>query len=201
MTVAGLILAAGAGRRFGGPKALAVFDGVTLLERAVALVEAGGCDPVVVVLGAEAERVGDVTHLPGVTTVVNPDWATGMGSSLRAGLSALAETEPAEVAAAVVALVDQPLIGPDAVRRLRVAHAEGARAAVATYDGRPRNPVLLDRSVWAEVAEEAVGDAGARHFLTAHPDLVTPVPCEDTGSPADIDTRADLERFVSGKGR
>lgn len=188
MTVAGLLLAAGAGRRFGGPKALAVFDGVTLLERGVALLEAGGCEPVVAVLGAEAEQVGAVTYLAGVVTVTNPDWATGMGSSLRAGLRAL----PDDVEAVVVALVDQPLIGPDAVRRLRVAHTRGAKAAVATYDGEPRNPVLLDRSLWAEVADAALGDTGARGFLKAHPELVVPVMCDDTGSSADIDTRDDL---------
>lgn len=188
MTVAGLLLAAGAGRRFGGPKALAVFEGTTLLERGVALLEAGGCAPIVAVLGAEAELVPDVTYLPGVTTVTNPDWATGMGSSLRVGLKSL----PEDTTAVVVALVDQPLIGPDAVRRLLIAHAHGARAAVATYRDRPRNPVLLDRALWEAVSAEAVGDTGARSFLKAHPELVTRVPCDDTGSPEDIDTQADL---------
>lgn len=188
MTVAGLLLAAGAGRRFGGPKALAVFEGTTLLERGVALLEAGGCAPIIAVLGAEAELVPDVTYLPGVTTVTNPDWAMGMGTSLRVGLESL----PEGVTAVVVALVDQPLIGPDAVRRLVVAHASGAPAAVATYRGKPRNPVLLDRSLWDAVAADAVGDTGARGFLKAHPELVTLVPCDDTGSPEDIDTQADL---------
>lgn len=188
MTVAGLLLAAGAGRRFGGPKALAVFEGTTLLERGVALLEAGGCAPIIAVLGAEAELVPDVTYLPGVTTVTNPDWAMGMGTSLRVGLESL----PEGVTAVVVALVDQPLIGPDAVRRLVVAHASGAQAAVATYRGKPRNPVLLDRSLWEAVAADAVGDTGARGFLKAHPELVTLVPCDDTGTPEDIDTQADL---------
>lgn len=188
MTVAGLLLAAGAGRRFGGPKALAVFEGTTLLERGVALLEAGGCAPIIAVLGAEAELVPDVTYLPGVTTVTNPDWAMGMGTSLRVGLESL----PEGVTAVVVALVDQPLIGPDAVRRLVVAHASGAQAAVATYRGKPRNPVLLDRSLWDAVAADAVGDTGARGFLKAHPELVTLVPCDDTGTPEDIDTQADL---------
>ncbi|MGH3519522.1 MAG: nucleotidyltransferase family protein [Haloechinothrix sp.] len=182
MTVGGLLLAAGAGRRFGGPKALAVFKGTTLLERGIALLRAGGCEPIHVVLGAET------AELNGVMSVLNPEWASGMGSSLRVGLSSL----PEGVDAVVVALVDQPLIGAEAIRRLRAAHAGGAAAAVATYAGEPRNPVLLDRSLWDAVATEAVGDTGARRFLNQHPEVVTAVPCDDTGSPSDIDTQDDL---------
>ncbi|MGB8651298.1 MAG: nucleotidyltransferase family protein, partial [Mycobacteriales bacterium] len=71
----------------------------------------------------------------------------------------------------------------------------GAVAAVATYEGQPRNPVLLDRSTWVEVAAGAVGDVGARPWLRAHPDLVSRVPCDGTGTPSDIDTPADLARL------
>ncbi|MGH3949438.1 MAG: nucleotidyltransferase family protein, partial [Pseudonocardiaceae bacterium] len=110
------------------------------------------------------------------------------GSSLRAGLDSL----PDAVDAVVVALVDQPLVGAEAVRRLCAAHAQGACAAVATYQGEPRNPVLLDRALWEPVAAEAVGDSGARGFLKRHPEHVTQIACDDTGSPADIDTQADL---------
>ncbi|MCY7364825.1 MAG: molybdopterin-guanine dinucleotide biosynthesis protein MobA, partial [Frankiaceae bacterium] len=70
--------------------------------------------------------------------------------------------------------------------------AGGAVAAVATYDGRPRNPVLLDRTTWAGVAEAASGDDGARSWLRAHPDLVTAVDCTDVGAPDDLDTPQDL---------
>ncbi len=129
---------------------------------------------------------------PGVLAVHNPNWRTGMGSSLAAGLA----TVPDTCAAAVIALVDQPLVGPEAVRRLIAAHAGGARVAVAAYAGAPRNPVLLAREHWAEVTALAVGDAGARPFLRAHPDLVTLVECGDTGSPDDLDTRSDLDRLA-----
>ncbi|WP_225918480.1 nucleotidyltransferase family protein, partial [Actinocatenispora comari] len=182
-TVAGLLLAAGAGRRFGRPKALVPFRGRTLLEHGVALLAGGGCDPVYVVSGAAP------LTCPGATVVDNPAWRDGMGSSLRAGISAL----PGEADATVVALVDQPLVGVEAVRRLIAAHRAGARLAVAGYAGEPRNPVLLSREYWPRLLASARGDRGARAFLRAHPELVTLVECGDTGSPADIDTPEDLD--------
>lgn len=189
MTLAGLVLAAGSGSRFGAPKALVRLSGELLVVRAVRLLREGGCDPVVVVLGAAAKQVRTV--LAGEQVVVAPDWETGMGASLRAGLAALAG---GPAGACVVALVDQPLVGAAAVQRLDRAWRDGAVAAVATYDGAPRNPVLLDRTTWPGVAALARGDVGARPWLVAHPELVTAVPCGDTGSAFDIDTPADLER-------
>jgi CTP:molybdopterin cytidylyltransferase MocA len=188
---AGVVLAAGGGSRFGGPKALVRLDGELLVERTVRVLRAGGCGPVVVVLGAAAADVraaADLTGVPGVSTVDNLDWGTGMASSLRAGLAAV----PAEAPAAVVALVDQPLVTAAAVRRLGAAWRDGAVAAVAAYGGQPRNPVLLDRSVFAAVAAAATGDAGARAWLRANPESVTLVPCDGLGDPFDIDTPADL---------
>ena len=188
--VAGVLLAAGEGSRFGRPKALVELDGATLAERGVAVLRAGGSDPVLAVLGAA--RV----ELPGARTVHNDQWRTGMGSSLRAALRALAGGRPAEVGAVVVALADQPLIGPEAVARLIAAYRGGASVAVAAYQGKPRNPVLLAREHWPEVIATAVGDTGARAFLRARPELVTLVECGDVGSPDDIDTPADLARIT-----
>jgi CTP:molybdopterin cytidylyltransferase MocA len=184
--VAGVLLAAGSGSRLGRPKALVVLGGQSLAARGIALLRAGGADPVVVVTGAAG-----LTDLPDdVICVHNPDWPTGMGSSLAVGLAAV----PAGCDAAVVALADQPLVGPESVRRLIAAHQAGAGVAVATYDGRPRNPVLIGRVHWPEVVALAVGDVGARPFLRAHQDLVTPVECADTGRPDDIDSPEDLAR-------
>ena len=185
--VAGVLLAAGEGSRFGQPKALVKLDGQTLAERGVRLLRAGGADPVLIVVGAAPVEVGDAQ------TVDNPDWRTGMGSSLRAALRALAS---ADAGAAVIALADQPLVGREAVARLIAAYQAGATVAVAAYQGKPRNPVLLAREHWPEVIETATGDQGARAFLRARPDLVTLVECGDTGRPDDIDTRADLERIA-----
>jgi CTP:molybdopterin cytidylyltransferase MocA len=210
MSVAGVLLAAGEGSRFGQPKALVELDGVTLAQRGVDLLRVGGADPILVVTGATP------VQLSGTYSVHNPDWRTGMGSSLRVALHALGSdpAEPADLAApaedagamalesadqppigaVVVALADQPLVGAQAVARLIAAYRVGATVAVAAYDGRPRNPVLLAREHWPEVIAMATGDQGARPFLRARPGLVTLVECADTGSPDDIDIPADLER-------
>lgn len=190
MSVAGVLLAAGAGRRMGGPKALVEFDGEPLVRRGVRLLADAGCDPVLVVMGAAAGEVAPLCD--GADVVVAAGWATGMGASLRAGLEALAGSA---ATSAVVVLVDQPLVTAEAVQRLVAASVRGAVAAVATYDGRQRNPVLLDRSVWPGVAEAAVGDAGARHWLRSHPELVVEVDCTGSGSPDDVDTPEDLARL------
>jgi len=190
-TVAGVLLAAGEGSRFGRPKALVELNGRTLAERGVHLLRAGGADPILVVTGAAQ------VELDGTVTVYNPEWRSGMGSSLRAALLALGHSDSDSLGAVVVALADQPLVGAGAVARLIAAHREGARVAVAAYEGKPRNPVLLAREHWPEVIEMAAGDTGARAFLRARPELVTLIECGDTGRPDDIDTPADLARIAA----
>jgi len=184
--VCGVVLAAGAGRRLGTPKALLEVDGRRLVDGAVAVLRDAGLDDVVVVTGAAPVEVA------GARVVDNQGWRSGMGSSLRAGLAA------AEGSAAVLLMVvDTPGIGAAVVRRLLDAFAEGATVAVATYDGAPRNPVLLGREHWAAAGRLAVGDVGARAFLSAYPELVTPVECGDVGDPGDLDTAEDLRRLDS----
>jgi CTP:molybdopterin cytidylyltransferase MocA/ribosomal protein S18 acetylase RimI-like enzyme len=208
-TVAGVLLAAGEGSRFGRPKALVDLNGHTLAERGAELLRAGGADPILIVTGAAQ------VNLPRTHTVYNPDWRTGMGSSLRAALRALISAGPThppetparpaaepvipltDVGAVVVALADQPAVGSEAVARLIAAYRGGASVAVAAYEGQPRNPVLLAREHWPEVIATATGDTGARAFLRARADLVTLVECGDTGRPDDIDTPADLARIAA----
>lgn len=185
MTVAGLLLAAGAGRRYGMPKALARLGGGRLLvERGAATLREGGCDPVVVVLGAAADRVRAEASLGDAIVVDNPRWPTGMGSSLGLGLRAALELG---VEAALVLLVDLPGVTPAAVRRV-AALASPDALVMAGYGPRRGHPVLLGREHWAGVAAAATGDVGARPYLVAHSAAVRVVPCDDVADDRDVDT-------------
>jgi len=188
--VVGLVLAAGAGRRMGRPKAL-VDD---WLSSSVAVLRDGGCADVTVVLGASAAEAARL--VPGVPVVVAEDWAEGMSASLRAGLRALSDRLDASDADAVlVTLVDLPDVGPDVARRLldrplsrpALSRPEQLRAALAraTYDGRPGHPVLIGADHVAEVIAGASGDRGARDYLATHPH--DEVECGDLASGVDVD--------------
>ncbi|MBS43921.1 MAG: molybdopterin-guanine dinucleotide biosynthesis protein MobA [Nocardioides sp.] len=182
--VAGLLLAAGAGRRMGGPKALVRHDdGTPWVAGAVGVLVDGGCGGVTVVLGASAEEARPL--VPAAADVVVADhWADGMGASLRAGLAAL-ESGPAD--AALVLLVDLPDLVPAVVARLLADASGPAALARAAYEGVPGHPVLLGRDHWAGVADTAVGDRGARDYLAAHAAVVRPVECGDLATGADRD--------------
>ncbi|HTK62767.1 MAG TPA: nucleotidyltransferase family protein [Pseudonocardia sp.] len=205
---AGLLLAAGAGRRMGRPKALVELDGTPLVRRALAALVDGGCCPLVVVVGAQAE---DVAALVGddALVVTAEDWASGMGASLRAGLAALAgmteqtgkagqagKAGSAGPSAAVVHLVDLPGVGPEAIARLAAAATGPEVLARAVYGGRPGHPVLIGRAHWDAVRAEATGDQGARGYLAGHPGLEM-VECGDIADPRDVDTPGALEAFRS----
>ncbi|GAA3045643.1 nucleotidyltransferase family protein [Kitasatospora albolonga] len=193
VNVPALVLAAGGGRRLGGrPKALITRQGRPLLSHALKVVREGGCAGAVVVLGAAAEQVRAAVDTGASVLVDNPDWEGGMGSSLRAGLAAL----PPDATAALVMLVDTPGVTPAAVARLLAAHAAGADLAAAGYHGRRGHPVLIGARHFAEAAAGAVGDAGARALLAAHP--VELVECGDVAVPDDLDTPEDLARWGAG---
>ncbi|MEU2231033.1 nucleotidyltransferase family protein [Streptomyces vietnamensis] len=193
--VAGLLLAAGGGRRLGGrPKALLPHRGRPLVEHAVGVLRAAGCEVVHVVLGASADAVRERAELPGCVLVDNPEWAEGMGSSLRVGLGSLA-ADPRGVDAALVFLVDQPGIGAEAVARVRAAYGARDSLVAASYGGKRGHPVLFGADRWAGIAEGAVGDRGARDYLAAHRDAITLVDCSDVAEPYDIDTEADLSHL------
>ncbi|MFJ1901451.1 NTP transferase domain-containing protein [Streptomyces sp. NPDC088115] len=191
--VAGLLLAAGGGRRLGGrPKALLEHRGGLLVDHAVRVLRDGGCGPVHVVLGAAADDVRAGAELSGCAVTVNPEWTEGMGSSLRAGLAALAGTGADAV---VVLLVDQPGIGAGAVARVRSAYRSRTSLAAASYAGERGHPVMFGADLWADVSAGAVGDQGARAYLREHRDAITLVECSDVAQAYDIDTAEDLSHL------
>jgi CTP:molybdopterin cytidylyltransferase MocA len=173
----GVLLAAGAGTRFGMPKVL-VQQGEWLRIAVAALVD-GGCDEVLVVLGAAVVEVPAPAR-----AVVADDWAEGMSASLRAGLAAAAGARRV-----VLHLVDTPDIGPDVVRRM-VAVADNSAAGLvrAAYGGRPGHPVVIAAGYWPELVASLHGDQGARKFLADHTGEVVIVECGDLAGGADIDT-------------
>jgi len=154
-------------------------------------------DEIIVVAGKDAEELHGVCQPYGARIVENPAWAKGMSTSVLRGLAACGP----EARGAVVLLADQPLVGAGAVERLVAAFEAGARVAVATYGGEPRNPVLFSREVWPLLMTELSGDEGARPFLRRHPELVVRVPCDRVGDPADVDTVEDLRRLERLRGR
>jgi molybdenum cofactor cytidylyltransferase/nicotine blue oxidoreductase len=153
------------------------------LEAAVA----SGLRPVLLVSGYKRHLV-DAAAPAGVDIVHSHRWHDGIAHSLRAALDAL--DGYASIGAVCVGLADQPRIGAEAYQRVAAAYGDGAQLAVATYDGVRGNPVMLASSLWAE-AHQLDGDEGARVLMQQHP--VVEVPCDDTGSPADVDTPADLD--------
>lgn len=195
----GVVLAAGAGTRLGlGPKALLPFRGRPLVEAVAGTLLDGGCREVVVVLGAGAPKVAAAAELGRYRVAVNPDWETGMGSSF---LLADQTADPADHL--LIALVDQPGLAPATVRRLLATHRPG-RITAAAYRRREAadggvppalhrgHPLLIDAALRGAVSATVTGDAGARGFLQAHPDLVDEVDCSDQSTGEDIDTPDQL---------
>ena len=205
-----IVLAAGGGSRFGGGKLLAPFaplGGRPLIEASLSALRESPVGEIILVVGKDAEKLRTICEPYGARVVENPDWKTGMSTSVRTGITACGS----KARAAVVALADQPFVKPEAIHRLVEAFEGGAEIAVSTYGGKRRNPVLFSREVWPVLLGELSGDAGARVMLEKHPELVTEVPCDDVADPADVDTVEDLRRLedraeaeafgVSGGGR
>jgi molybdenum cofactor cytidylyltransferase len=187
--IAGIVLAAGASRRFGSQKLLAPLGGVPLARRSVEALLGARLDEVIVVLGSDASAVGAALHGLPVRLVTNPAYAAGMSTSLRAGLDALS----AATSAVVIALGDQPGAGADVVDRLVERYRAGTAAIIAPlYRGAARgNPVLFDRSVFDEL-RAVTGDEGGRSVVARDAARVALVEIEGE-MPRDVDVPGDLE--------
>jgi molybdenum cofactor cytidylyltransferase len=188
--ISGLVLAAGAGTRFGSAKQLADLDGRPMLEHSILAMVASPVRRVVVVLGSGAEEVLQRVDLRGADAVVCERWAEGQSASLACGLAELSGSE-----AVVVTLGDQPFVSPDAIRRVIAARGDGAAAVRATYHGEPGHPVLLERRLF-ERMRDVTGDHGARNLLISMP--TREVPCDDLGGGQDVDTPAQLDALRAG---
>jgi len=186
--VAAVVLAAGAGSRFGGGKLLAPVEGRPILQHVLDRIAESGVDEVIVVLGADAAEVERTLDWRGERRVRNPEPSRGLSSSLQVGVAALDD----DVEAAMIVLGDQPLLPARAVRALLDAEVDGGTPIVVPVygDNAGRNPVLLGREAFGLV-EEATGDRGLGPLLAAHPELVREIPIRVEGGNPDVDTRAD----------
>ena len=188
--IGGIVLAAGAGIRFGGGKQLALLEGRPLLEYAVRAMTSAPVGRVIVVLGAEAERVLLGVDLHGAEPHVCERWSEGQSASLACGLAEMTDCE-----AVIVTLGDQPRISPDAIRRVIAARGPDALAVRATYGGDPGHPVLLERRLFGRM-RNVTGDHGARNLLmSVH---VREVACDDLGGGEDVDTPSELDALRAG---
>ena len=191
--IGAVVLAAGAGSRFGGGKLLASLHGRPILQHVLDRVAAAEVDRIVVVLGDAAEGIEGAIDWRSERRVRNPDPARGLSSSLAIGIEAL---DP-DLDAALIVLGDQPLLAAEAIRALLAAALDPAHSIIVpVYAGdRGRNPVLLRRAAFALVAQ-MTGDRGLGPLIEAHPELVHEVPVPDVADNPDVDTRADLVRML-----
>jgi CTP:molybdopterin cytidylyltransferase MocA len=177
----------------GTPKALLDDPhGGSFVERGVRVLQDAGCSPVVVVVGAEADRAAALAAAAGADLVVEAaDWERGQSASLRSGIETLLQGDADQADRVCILLVDLPDVGTDVVARVLGAAGDGpAVLARAAYEGIPGHPVVVGRDHWRGVLEVASGDRGARDYLAAHEHVV--VECADLATGRDVDRPADL---------
>jgi CTP:molybdopterin cytidylyltransferase MocA len=194
--IVSIVLAAGAGRRFGGRKQLALLRGRPLLEHALAAAAAGPGSETILVLGAAADEVEAGIRIGDARVVRCRDWQRGQAASLQAGLAAVGE----DAAAVLVTLGDEPFVSSEAGRRLLAGRRPGLAALRATYSGRPGHPVLIERALFAALS---AAPAEVKPAALLDQAGIEPIECGDLGNPADVDTPkqlARLERLDVGEG-
>jgi molybdenum cofactor cytidylyltransferase len=189
--VAAVVLAAGASRRMGTPKQLLRLAGETMLARTLRNVRASAVSEIVLVLGHAAESVEKEISTEGLKVVRNQDYQQGMGTSLRTGLAAVS----GETGAALIVLADQPFVSPETLNQLIACHQETKpQIVIPTYKGFRGNPVLLDRSVFAEL-QGLTGNVGCRAIFGNHTENIQKLAVEDIGILLDIDSPEEYQKL------
>jgi len=188
--ISAIVLAAGEAKRFGQLKQLALIGETTMLEQVLDAVSRSRAEDVVVVLGAGSDEIRHRVSFAAERIVVNPEYASGLSSSLQAGLRAL----PEGADGALMVLADQPFVTTATIDSLIGEFIrKSPEAAVPTFRGARGNPVLLNRSVFDEVMALR-GDTGFRSVLTDPGRNILEVPVDDPGILRDIDTREEFDR-------
>jgi molybdenum cofactor cytidylyltransferase len=198
--IAGVVLAAGASSRMGANKLLAPLEGRPMVRHVVETAQAAGLDPVLVVLGHQADAVARALSGCGAAFVLNPAFAEGLSTSLKAGLAALRR----EIDAAVILLGDMPDVRPDLVARMAEAFDPAKNRAIVapTRGGRRGNPVLWSRMFFPVIRDHVHGDAGARALLSRYAHWLVEIEADDDGVFADFDTPEALrERLARNSAR
>ena len=193
--IAGLILAAGESSRMGTPKATLAYRGRTFLELIVETLREGGLDPIVVVLGHQAEEIRRQVRIEPALVVINPDYRSGQTSSLQAGLLAMAADDPEAV---LLCLVDHPAVSKETVRTLVATFRQcGAPVVIPTYQGRRGHPVLIGRQLYQKLLALAC-DAGADSVVRRYRPGTEFIEVEDEGVVIDVDDPEEYRRLRGG---
>jgi len=194
--ISAIVLAAGQATRFGRCKQVLQLGGKTILDHVLDHVRASKIDDVVVVLGAHADEIREKVHIA-ERIVANPDFANGMSTSIQTGLRAL----PQDAEAALIVLGDQPFVTPQTINLLLEEYRRSHPGVVIpTYHGVRGNPVLVDRSLFAEMLGIR-GDIGCRAIFDDHRESIVKVAVDDRGILVDIDTKEDFDSLAGGAGR
>lgn len=188
--VAAVILAAGAGRRFGGCKATAQIDGISFLERIAVNIKATACDPIIAVGGSDIAAITSESERLKISYVNNPGWEKGQFSSLQQGLAAIDD----DICGAMITLVDHPLVALETYQLLMEAFTKHpGMIMIPSYSHRRGHPIVIPREIMRLVVESPA-DTTLREIIARHEPIVMLCRTDDPGILRDIDTREDLKR-------
>lgn len=192
MNTAAIVLAAGSSSRLGQPKQLVVHCGESLVRRAIRAAREVNSNPIVVVLGAQADQLRTTLEGLEITRIRNGDWQEGIASSIRAGVGYLVDNAPG-IDSAFLLACDQPFVDDVALQHLLDLRLTSGKPIVASfYEGTYGIPALFDRSCFADLLK-LKGDYGAKRLILSHPAQVAAI--EFPNAAIDIDTPADFQKL------